>query len=357
MITSVRELARLAKVSKSTVSLALKNSPRLAPSTRERIQRLAREQGYRSDPVVVTLMNQLRVSRKVRDLEKLAYLTFDSRREPLDANGFAYFEGASQRATHLGYELEKFWGKEPDLTHSRLSKILHARGIRGVVIGPLSMPRGHISLDWQYFAAATMTDTITKPDLHRSVHYHYRSTILAIRRLKRHGYRRIGYVNLTAQDDLSDNAWLAACMANNYRRSHEPVPPLLLENWTKSAFREYLAQYRPDAIISNSLEPLEMLHDLRISVPDEVGYARLDLATENAPYSGIDQLPRQIGAAAVDLVVSQLQNGEFGLPSNPKTHMISGIWRDGPTTRTSPVEPPPTRSSRSSKKMAIKAAK
>jgi len=349
MITSIRELARIANVSRSTASLAIRNSPRLAAATRERVQRLAREHGYSSDPVVATLMSQMRVSRKVRAIEKLAYLIscptrFNSRE---DTNALAYFEGANQRASSLGYELEKFWAKEPGLTQSRLSKILHARGIRGVIIAPLHVARGHVSLDWQYFAAATMTETIVKPDLHRTIHSHYRSMILVMRRLKQHGYRRIGYANTIFQDNLSNNAWLGGYLVQSHQHSAEPIPPLLLENWNKPAFREWLSRHRPDAIVSNRLEPLEMLRDLRVKVPEDVGYARLDLVIEGSPWSGIDQLPQQIGAGAVELVVAQLQTNQIGLPAYPKTQMINGIWRDGPTTFTSRPQPVTPRQPRS----------
>ncbi len=353
MITSIRELARLANVSRSTASLAMRNSPHLAAATRERVQKLAQEHGYHSDPVVVTLMNQLRISRKVRAVEKLAYITSWRARENLkkDPNDLAYFEGATQRALSLGYEVEKFWAKEPGLTQARLSRILHARGIRGVVIAPLQVARGHVSLDWQYFAASTMTETLVKPELHRSMHYHYRATIMAMRRLRQHGYRRVGYANLTFQDNLSNNAWLAGYLVQNHQHPDDAVPPLMLANWNKAAFREWLTRHRVEAVICNALEPLETLLDLGIKVPEEIGYARLDLVSEGSPWSGIDQLPNEIGAAAIDLVVSQLQNNEVGLPVNPKTQMVNGIWRDGPTTLISRQRtiPKPPKSSRSRK--------
>ena len=49
------------------------------------------------------------------------------------------------------------------------------------------------------------------------------------------------------------------------------------------------------------------------------------------PWAGIDQQAKEVGAATVDLVVTQLQNNEFGLPKHPKTMNIDGIWREGNT--------------------------
>ena len=45
-----------------------------------------------------------------------------------------FFDGAAARAKELGYNLEHFWMREPALTHGRLSRILHTRGINGVII-------------------------------------------------------------------------------------------------------------------------------------------------------------------------------------------------------------------------------
>ena len=46
---TVRQLAELAGVSRTTISLALRNHPSISLKTRERIQQLADEHGYTSD--------------------------------------------------------------------------------------------------------------------------------------------------------------------------------------------------------------------------------------------------------------------------------------------------------------------
>jgi DNA-binding LacI/PurR family transcriptional regulator len=52
------DIAKLAGVSESTVSRALKDSPLIAASTRERIQRLAEEAGYAVNPVASSLRSR-----------------------------------------------------------------------------------------------------------------------------------------------------------------------------------------------------------------------------------------------------------------------------------------------------------
>ncbi len=52
---SQKNVAEVAGFHVTTVSLALKNSPRLPPETREKIQRVARELGYQPDPMLSAL--------------------------------------------------------------------------------------------------------------------------------------------------------------------------------------------------------------------------------------------------------------------------------------------------------------
>ncbi|MCX7869398.1 MAG: LacI family DNA-binding transcriptional regulator, partial [Terrimicrobiaceae bacterium] len=68
------EIARAAGVGKATVSLALRDDPRLRPETRARIQRVARELGYQRNAVVANLMAQLRASRDPKFQATLALL-------------------------------------------------------------------------------------------------------------------------------------------------------------------------------------------------------------------------------------------------------------------------------------------
>lgn len=56
--TSIKDIARIADVSFSTVSRALQNSPLISRHTAERIQRIARESGYRASAVARGLVTQ-----------------------------------------------------------------------------------------------------------------------------------------------------------------------------------------------------------------------------------------------------------------------------------------------------------
>ena len=56
--TSIKDIARMANVSFSTVSRVLQNSPLISRRTAEKIQRIARESGYRASAVARGLVTQ-----------------------------------------------------------------------------------------------------------------------------------------------------------------------------------------------------------------------------------------------------------------------------------------------------------
>jgi DNA-binding LacI/PurR family transcriptional regulator len=333
--STVRQLAALAGISRTTISLALRNHPSVAFATRQRVQDLAKRSGYRRDPLVATLMTQLRTSRAKRSPEKLAYLTTWS--SPLDwqrsSNDRLFYKGACHRAAEHGYQIEHFWASEPGLTHSHLSKILHTRGIRGVVLAPLFRHKGHLSLHWEHFAVAAVSHTVHKPDIHRANHHCYSGMIMALRSLKRRGYRRIGLATLLNDDERVNHGWLAAYLSHHYQKpAPEQIPPLMMSTWTNKEFKEWLEQYSPEVVLSNLEGPYWLLRNFGYRVPEDISYASLDLA-EDKPFTGIDQLPEAVGACAVDLVTSQLQNNELGLPKRPRLVFMEGVWRDGNSTR------------------------
>src|ERR1051325_4692375 len=155
---SMQDIAERARVSRATVCLALRNDPRLLAATRERVQTIARELGYRPDPVMSLHMARVQARKPVKEVGTLGFITaFPTRLGWRNTSGLYldYFEGASERAHQLGYRIEEIWSKEAGMTGKRLTSILHARNIRGLLIAPLPASHGHLSLDWSQFAAAT----------------------------------------------------------------------------------------------------------------------------------------------------------------------------------------------------------
>src|ERR1044071_6083455 len=122
---SLRSLARQLGVSAATVSLALRDSVRVGPATKKRVVQAARRAGYRSNPLVGSLMAALRrTSHAGFQGSLMAINVGDDIRPELTLYHRLLFDGAKRRARELGYTLELSWVGQHALTLPRLDAIL-----------------------------------------------------------------------------------------------------------------------------------------------------------------------------------------------------------------------------------------
>ena len=54
----------------------------------------------------------------------------------------------------------------------------------------------------------------------------------------------------------------------------------------------------------------------------------LNMETDNDAEYGIDQNTHEIGNAAVDNLIAQINSRDFGVPTYPRVTQIRGIWRN-----------------------------
>lgn len=347
---TLRDVAVAAGCHFSTVSLALRDHPRLPVATRVRVQAIARQLGYVADPMLVSLAHYRSARRPVHYQSTLAWVTnFPTQNGWREAEIFHHqFLGASERAQSLGFRLEHFWLREPGMTPARAGQILRARNISGLLIAPQPVAGTVLELDWTGFSAASLGYTLASPALHLVGCHQYRSMKLALQRLLELGYRRIGLVMLEASDDRADHNWVAAYLV---MQQHVPPrhrkPHLLLPAWNEAAFAAWFTQHQPEVIVTKNLEVLAALRRLGRRVPEDTGVAFLSLPQPGGEYSGVDENPREVGAAAVNYVAGMIHRNERGIPASPQRLLIEGTWIDGRTVR-------PRQGNRKSSRVAAK---
>ncbi|MBL9195371.1 MAG: LacI family DNA-binding transcriptional regulator [Opitutaceae bacterium] len=333
---TLRDVAAAAGCHFSTVSLALHDHPRLPLATRRRVQEIARSLGYVADPMLVSLAHYRSAKRPLRFQSTLAWITnFPTRQGWSSAELFhQYFIGAVNRAQALGYKLDPFWVREPGMTPARASQILRARNITGLLIAPQPAAGTTLELEWDLFSATSIGYTLSRPSLHVVGNHQYRSMKLALQRLIELGYQRIGFVMLDASDVRADHNWLAAYLVMQQQMPPDQrLPHLLLPHWDEAAFSAWFQKHRPTAIVTKSQEVLGALKLLGVRVPAEVGVAFITLPHVGGQFSGIDENPGEVGAAAVNYLAGMLHRNERGIPTSPQRLLIEGSWIEGRTVR------------------------
>lgn len=338
---TLKAIAEVAGVTTAAVSMALRNHPRIGEATRGRIQKIAKELGYQANPYVTTLMTHVRKARPVTLHSTLAMLhTFPenvlwSKNEP----SRRLVAGIRNRAGQLGFGTEMFWYYEPKITPQRLSRILRARGIRGLIIMPWPQHAPTLELDWPWFASATINYNVQGPRLHGVAEDFFGNVRLAYEEIWRRGCRRIGFVCKAYHELESRHRLLAAYtrLVQLHRdQGAADIEPLLLADWQKAPVLEWYERWKPDAIITLDWDLGRWFPQSGVKVPEELSILLVNQCPNFAIFSGVDPNYELLGAAAVDLVAEQIYHNERGLPVSQKEVLVRGRWQEGTQVRAAP---------------------
>lgn len=322
---TIRELAKRLQVSDATVSLALRNHRSISPATRERVQAMAKKLNYRGNVLVSALLAQVRRGRVSGNNEVVAILICDNevRMAPSVEEGV---RAASARAEELGLKLQIFPIGSSGEHASSVDRVLHARGIRGVVMAPVpvSLPKLHIN--WDRYAWITIGYSFQQQNMHRVAHAHFTGVMTCYRELRARGYENIGFV-LRQEDDLrAQHFWQAAARCAPHILGGKVVPPLMFKNIEESGrFTRWYARHRLDAVIGNYPDPAAEWID---QASGDAVYASLDLHYESSK-PGIRQSWNGIFCTAIDQLAVQLTQNEHGLTASPRTTLVEGYWEPG----------------------------
>lgn len=319
-----------------TVSRALGNRERVAESTRKRIVTLAVKLGYRPDPEISKLMHYLRRGTRSQFQSVLCGLTD----WPVNSKP-PYFQelikGVTQQAKRRGYGFELLQLTN-DVSGSRLQSQLRGRGVQGILLLPLQFPRdlSHY-LNWDQFSVVSASMSVLGPEASRAVPHHFINTLKLCRELQRLGYQRIGLVMTHLQDSRSNHAFSAAVMSESVRATGRFVPPLIYQDKMGDPVKRWFREHRPDAIIARDIHAIQECERLlRLKVPGRVGFAVASVhpapaETDDGEHllAGMDEVPSQVGVAAVDLLAGLVERRVRGIPLSPTSTLVSGRWRPG----------------------------
>ncbi len=312
-----------------TVSKALRNLPKVSARTRAHVVRVAEKAGYKPDPEVAKLMHHLR-NRSKRSFQGLICAITDRPDDMAHPYVSGLAAGAEQQAQKRGYGfgLIRF---EEDADHRRqLRRVIWARGVRGVLLLPLRQPFDLTDLlPWEDLAVVGMTLSILAPGVHRAIPNHFSNALKICRKLTELGYRRIGLAIDAVQELRVNHAFSAAVIRHNLAGHRVAVPPFIYERLEPAALQAWYRREKPDAIIATDDSfSREYARILGLPIPGPVGFASTN-TTPSSLISGIDELPGEVGATALDLLAGMIQHGEKGLPRHPTTTEVHGVWLDG----------------------------
>lgn len=325
------DIAKAVGVTKSAVSLALKNHPRISKTRRKQIQKAARQLGYQPNSAAGRLARFKRNS-KARPIQAaLGWLNFWD--APQKLRGYAefehYWQGATKAAENMGFRLEDFNCSNPAKI-GQVKRILQVRGIEGLIIPPGGLPHEWKGFPWELFSIVRIARRPEDPGFHSVTSNRAASAMLAFETIRKYGYNRIGFVGAPLRHWLWGAGFLWAQHLDLSPK--ERLPALLFKECplkNERALARWLERTRPDAILTDRPELMTLMERLGRRVPEDIGIAALGVGGNLRIDAGIYINPQEVGRASATMLVSLIHEQSRGIPSISHEVLIKGAWVDG----------------------------
>ncbi len=352
---TLRDIAKAMGISHSTVSLALRNHPRISAAVTQKVHQIAEKMGYKPDPMLAALAVYRRGKNDRPISSALAWVNAwpnpDDLRKHKEFD--CYWKGASAAAAKFGYRLEEF-RLDANNTPERLHQILSTRGIRGILLPPHFEQPDWGDFPWDQYSIVRFGRTLQSPCCHLVTADQVANTMLAYQEIHKRGYKRIGFVahdfELKTLGIIFELGFLGG---QRLVGAGEGPPTLLLGDVSlapaRKAFQQWLTKHKPDAILTTLPEMPAMLKTAGIKVPGQIGLAATTLL-DISVNAGIDQHPEEIGRVGLLMLNSLITDGSRGLPKIFRQVLVEGSWVDGSDLPDVGKSAPPKKSSVSRKK-------
>jgi LacI family transcriptional regulator len=316
----------------STVSVALRNFPGVSDGLRRRIKAVAKQLGYRPDPLLAAF-NSHRISHSARRNTVVIGMAAGagSRAEweesPMHRQIWA---GARRSAGELHAKLELFIVGPSQLSAARLSGILVARGITGLIVAPSHAP-GAMGLDWSLFSAVRIEeDGLTEPRYQVGVDHRLsaRRAWLKVRSL---GYQRVGFLD-PADWAQPGRVQMHAGIEFEQARgpSHLCIPFFDNPSPSRAQVGAWLSRHRVEAVLCPSVRGLALLRESHGGAGTQCpAFACLQLTENVRGMAGMLAGYEAVGALAVEQLVTLMRTHERGAEQAEVCTLVPSQWQEG----------------------------
>lgn len=331
-------LAKDLGLGKATVSLALRDDPRIRKQTRERVQQHADKRGYTTNPMVAHVMSQLR-SAKVSDYRAtVALINVAPREDAIRANlAFrAMADGFRKRAAELSYGVDELWiGDEIFGNPERLKKVFHTRKIEGMAFVGMT-ERAHLPDSVQAVLSRSvfvgLGVRLTQPLVHCCANNHYSTSLLATQKLLANGFSRVGLVKSLASDRALDGrismAFRRGLEDAGWREENARAMIWRFQANDAVGFLKWCEEAKPEVILTMHAEVAGWLK----SAPGgtrKIALAHLDWNPGLEGWAGMNQRNDKVGSFGAEMLTAHLARRDLGLPEAVKTMLVESEWVEG----------------------------
>jgi len=334
---SLIDIAHKANCSKTTVSLALRNSPRISEATREKIWRIAKELNYRPDPILSEI-----ASRRWRGgsahLANCVFIAFCNPFAKFKRESSAYerqYCGVQEAAGSLGYSVEHlFFEEEPD--YDKLGSMLWARGVTGIVFSQLFSDELFKRVDFSEFSVVCADRGHVDPPFHHARNDMAYAMEWAWRKALAAGEERIGVAILDEPKALDRQEKISTALYFQQQVAESQRVPII--NYSRDdpdgELMRWFRTYRPSVVVGfNDCVHAHLTRDGLLKSPEDFRFISLikNFKPGSEGISGFSMNHELLGETSFRYLDQLVRHNERGVPEYSQIHLIKPVYYEGET--------------------------
>ena len=329
---TLEDIAAACELSKATVSRALSGHPRVAESTRERVQETADRLGYKPDAAMLALARRRWPDGRKPSTTQICYLHNFTYQHPA-------ITGYRRSAGEQGYELLDVSFSEIGDADAFAADLI-ARNIRGVIFHSINDAKS-MALPLHGLAAVAIGHGLPELHIHRVTHDLRNNIARCIQAATEHGYRRIGFV-CTRHPSADRMRIMRDETSLRLSELEQALGPQPKPFWFTSAdpgdgFLDWYETERPDVIVADFTTHYPLLLEAGIAIPDQLGYISMMVRSNETEHEDVIAHVRirrnSVFRHALNLLNESLMREEWGPPRVPVQVIVGGRWHAGASLR------------------------
>jgi LacI family transcriptional regulator len=330
-----QDIADACGFSASTVSRALNSHPAIPRETREKVLAVARQMGWKPNPLTSAYMAHLRSTRPTSFKAILGILVdypMPNGPQDLVSHVRRMYRGFEQRAEEYGYKIRAFSLADPDITPQTLDRAMADWNIPGFLVTSMSQPGKILDhINWSRYAMVAIGYSMPTPRIHRVVLNMYEGVQLAIAKAFRMGYKRLG---IAISEEYDRRTKHGVMFPVSYLSRHlEPGQSIdefrysELDPDSNDKIAAWLKRTRPELVMGMFFP--EVYQRLGWKVPRDIARIAFDRSPESPTEAGLDLRYEVCGNLAADVLISEITLNRRGIPPTPVEFTVACQWVNG----------------------------
>ncbi len=306
----LKDIAESLGVSKMSVSLALKDSPRVSKAMRLKICSVAKSMGYETTPLISNVMANMRSKKPEPFLESIVLINANKLKNieekfPIFSK---YIDGVEAEANRMGYSVYRAWLYDKNLDSKRLLSVLKARNIRGgIIIGQMSdniLPKAFDNV-WKNLQFVSAGLKIQNKQIDFVSADKFLIAQYVTRKIISKGFKRPCLVLHKSIDNLVEGRFTGGFLSAQLDLPEaDRIPPFLAVEEVKKTpkmFLDFINKHKPDVIFSlSSLTSLWLdCEEINASIPKKIARIETEYRGDGFDWVAVDKNYELVGRLAV----------------------------------------------------------